>query len=158
LTLIAAPLRAQTLAGKVIAVGDGDTVTIMDTAGARHRVRLVGVDAPERRQSYGATARAALAARVLQRQVVIEGVGRDRYRRLLGRVLCGGSDVNLEMVRAGLAWFYRAYGRSLSPADRERYALAEAEARAARRGLWAQPSPTPPWVYRHSRRAGERAR
>ena len=72
---------------------------------------------------------------------------------MLGKVLAGGRDVNLELVKAGMAWHYKYYERDQSPENRKQYAGAEVEARKARRGLWEMVSPTPPWDFRRSQRA-----
>ena len=77
---------------------------------------------------------------------------RDRYQRILGKVLLSDQDVNFEQIRAGLAWHYKKYQKEQAPADRELYSKAEIEAREAKRGLWHDPEPIPPWEYRRSRR------
>ena len=110
------------------------------------KVRLAGTDAPERRQAFGRKAKETLSALVFGRTVRVVEVDRDRYGRLVGRVYRGNLDVNAEMVRRGMAWVYRKYTR-----DRELYRL-EDDARAARRGLWADAHPVPPWEYRRKQR------
>lgn len=127
--------------GRVVAVHDGDTIT-MFSAGRDVRVRLVGIDAPERAQPYATVARRALEARVAGRDVHVIERGRNGYGRVLGKVMVGTIDVNAAQVRDGLAWVYRRFGR-----DAELLAL-EAEAKAARRGLWRDAHPMPPWRWR----------
>jgi endonuclease YncB( thermonuclease family) len=127
--------------GRVVTVHDGDTLTVM--AGSRAtRVRLEGIDAPERGQRYGAAARSALAGRVAGRCVLIVEHGLDSYGRVLGRVHVGGDDVNAEQVRSGYAWVFRRYSQ-----DPVLLAF-EAEAKAARRGLWRDVRPIAPWRWR----------
>jgi micrococcal nuclease len=87
------------------------------------------------------------------RQVTVEWNKRDRYGRTVGVVLVDGHDVNLEQVRAGMAWWYRQYAKEQTPSDRQLYELAENDARAAKRGLWADNEPVPPWEWRRSPRS-----
>ena len=91
---------------------------------------------------------------VFSKRVIVEYDKQDRYGRTLGKVLVGGRDACLEQVRAGLAWHYKYYENEQSPEDRRAYAQAEVEARAARRGLWADANPVPPWDFRNGRRGG----
>ena len=105
-------------------------------------MRLVEIDAPERRQAFGNRSRQALARMVQGKQVEVREQGTDRYGRTLGRVYQAGLDVNAEMVRIGLAWVYVRYAK-----DQSLYQV-EAEARAQRRGLWADKEPVPPWEWR----------
>ena len=131
--------------GRCIGVSDGDTVTIL-VGGRPEKVRLAGIDAPEKVQPFGARAKQYAASIVFGREVLLERNGSDRYGRTVGRVSMGGRSLNEEMVRAGLAWHYRAYSNDA------RLAALETEARLARRGLWADPAPEPPWAFRRERR------
>lgn len=140
--LLAAQAHAESFAGKVVAVHDGDTISVM-RSGRAERVRLDGIDSPERGQDYSKHARLFLSEMVFGRIVSVEVRDTDRYGRAVGRVVLDGRDVGLELVRAGLAWHFTRYSADPS------LARAEREARAARRGLWAQPSPVPPWEFRH---------
>lgn len=152
LALSAPAVWAEVLVGRVIAVADGDTVTVLDASRQQHRIRLVGIDAPERGQAFGNRARQHLADRVFQREVQVEYDKRDRYGRILGKIVLDGEDINLMMVRDGMAWHYRQFQRDQRPADRALYADAEREARAAGRGLWADAHPQPPWEFRRQNR------
>ena len=149
LFLIAAPALAadypRAVAGKVVAVAAGDTLTVLDADKVQHKVRLHGIDTPERKQSYGTKARQALADLVFGKQVIVDVVDRDRYKRLVGKVAVDGSDVNRKLVLDGFAWQYRQYDKSKAMAD------AQAEAQEAKRGLWADPDPPPPWEYRRKK-------
>jgi len=140
---------AERLEGLVVAIADGDTLTVLDDAKAQHRIRLSGIDAPERRQAFGNVSRQHLADAVFQRRVVVEYDKTDRYGRLVGKVLLNGQDECLAQVAAGLAWHYKKYEGEQPVADRRAYAAAEDEARAARRGLWRDGEPVPPWEWRH---------
>lgn len=145
---------AAELAGRVVAVSDGDTITVLDAGRKPHKVRLSGIDAPESRQAFGTRSTQSLAKQVFDRQVSVEWGKHDRYGRIVGVVFVDGRDVNLAQVRAGLAWWYRQYAREQAPDDRQLYEAAENEAKVARRGLWADPQPVPPWAWR---RAGRNA-
>lgn len=140
------------LEGKVVGVADGDTITVLGADNRQTRIRLQGIDAPESRQAFGQASKQNLSDLIFGRQVVVEYEKTDRYGRTLGKVLTGGHDVNLEQVKAGLAWHYKYYQDEQSPNDRRLYADAETEARSARRGLWAEPGPIPPWDFRRGKR------
>jgi endonuclease YncB( thermonuclease family) len=132
----------------VVAVADGDTITVLDGANQHHRIRLNGIDAPESGQAFSNVSKSHLAELVAEREVIVVGTKIDRHGRLVGTVIAGSTNANLEQLRAGLAWYYREYAADVSPENRPLYEAAEAEARAARLGLWRDPSPQPPWVYR----------
>lgn len=129
---------------RVVRVSDGDSLTL-DSDGVIHQVRLSGIDAPELGQAHGTAAKSGLAAMVQGRQVTFTDSGQDSYHRNLVRLHVDGLDVNLQMVRQGLAWHYRNYSNDPD------LAAAEREARRGRRGLWSQPDPVPPWDWRHRR-------
>jgi endonuclease YncB( thermonuclease family) len=138
----------DTLTGKVIKVTDGDTVTVLDHTNTQHRIRLQGIDAPERKQAFGNTSRKHLANLVAGKTVTVKWDKRDRYGRIVGIVYIDGQDINLEQLKAGMAWFYRYYQKELSPENRKLYAQAEAEARGNKMGLWQDKNPMPPWEWR----------
>ena len=135
------------LVGRVVKVADGDTITILDASKTQHKIRLQGIDAPEKGQAFGKVSRQYLAGMVAGREVRVAWQKRDRYQRILGTVFVDGRDINLEMLKAGMAWHYKKY--DTNPA----YAKAESEARTARRGLWQDKNPTPPETFRHKGRA-----
>jgi micrococcal nuclease len=135
----------DTLTARVIGVIDGDTLTPVRT-GRPEVIRLRGIDAPERGQPWGERAKQYAAALAFGQVVAVEAAGRDRYGRLLAEVrLPDGRSLNQELVRAGYAWWFRRYSTDV------RLAALEAEARAARRGLWVDHDPRPPWDYRQRR-------
>lgn len=135
-------VAAAELTGTVVAVADGDTITV-ESDGARRRIRLYGIDAPELKQPFGPDARLLLAAVLTGETVRVEYETLDRYRRLVGRVYWQDAYLNARLVAAGYAWHYVAYAKKAKD-----LADAEAAARAARVGLWSQSNPTPPWQYR----------
>lgn len=154
--LLHAATNAQTLAGLVIGVSDGDTLTILDDQLRQHKIRLAGIDAPEKRQDFGTRAKQSLSELAYKQHVTVDTGKTDRYGRIVGKVMVDGDDVNLAQVRRGMAWHYKAYEREQIPADRQAYAAAENVARAAKTGLWGMPNPMPPWEFR--RPAGPLAR
>ena len=137
----------ELLEGRVVKVADGDTITILDAANAQHKIRFHGIDAPEKSQAFGQKSKQHLSSLVFGKDVRVKYKSRDKYGRVLGTVYVDGKDVNLEMIRAGLAWHYKRYDKN--PA----YAAAENEARAARRGLWSEANPIPPEEFRHGKAA-----
>lgn len=141
--------HAEVISGKVVRVADGDTITVLDAQMTQHKIRLAGIDAPERRQAFGHRAQEFLASLVASQQVDIETEKTDKYGRSVGKVLLQGRDVNLAVLVAGLAWHYKAYESEQTPEDRMLYASAEQDAREQRKGLWVDPSPEPPWTWRH---------
>jgi endonuclease YncB( thermonuclease family) len=133
------------LVGTVIKIVDGDTIDAQLSSGPI-RVRLHGIDAPERGQPGATEATATLSRLIAGKQVDIEPFSQDRYERMIGIVFLGDLNVNLELVRRGHAWAYRRYMRK---ADSE-LCIAEAAARTAKRGLWALPADqwVAPWEWR----------
>ena len=139
--------------GTVVGIADGDTMTLLDGSKTPHRIRIDGIDAPERSQPYGQRARQALADLAHGRGARAECAKTDRYGRAVCRVTVDGLDVGLEQVRRGLAWHYVKYAREQSAEMRLHYAQAEADARTARVGLWTAPQPIAPWDYRRENAA-----
>ena len=139
--------------GKVVRVADGDTVTVLDADTKQHRIRFQGIDAPESHQAWGQASKENLSKMVFGKQVTVIWDKVDKYRRTVGKVLLDGRDINIEQIKAGLAWHYKKYAEEQPAEDRVTYAKAEEEARAARRGLWQDPNPTPPGEYRAEAKA-----
>jgi len=135
----------QAPGGRVIRIIDGDTIEVLLERQVV-RVRLYGIDCPERGQAFGTAARQFTGQLCFGRTVRLRTRGADRYGRLLAEVvLPDGRVLNHELLRAGLAWWYREF----APQAGELEAL-EREARAARRGLWSQADPLPPWEFRRA--------
>lgn len=133
-------------AGKVVAVHDGDTLTVMHDAKGE-KIRLYGVDAPELAQAYGMKAKQFTSEACFGREVTVTVQDKDRYGRTVGEViLSDGRSLNQELVRAGMGWWYRAYAKNNQTLEG-----LESDARAARRGLWADKNPTPPWAFRKTK-------
>jgi endonuclease YncB( thermonuclease family) len=141
--------HAGSITGKVIGVMDGDTIEVLDATKTPHRIRLEGIDAPEKAQPFGNRSKQHLSDLVFGKQFEVQFNKTDKYGRTVGKVLANGKDANLEQVRAGFAWHYKEYQKEQSASDRALYAEAETAARGRRLGLWLDPKPMPPWEWRH---------
>lgn len=155
LLYLSAVAQPQTITGKVVGVSDGDTITVLDEQKRQHKIRLDGIDAPESSQDFGSRSKQSLSDLVFSQVVTVTSSKKDRYDRTVGKVTLEGRDINLEQLNCGLAWFYRAYARELSRDDAVAYERAENDAKAGKRGLWADPSPTPPWEFRRGGRTAK---
>jgi endonuclease YncB( thermonuclease family) len=143
---------ADVISGRVVAVTDGDTIKVLTSSHDLFTVRLMGIDAPEKRQDFGGHSKRHLSDLLFNQGVDVEWNKKDRYGRIVGKILLQNEDINLKQVQTGLAWWYRKYQNEQPASDRGRYQIAESEAQEARRGLWSQPSPVPPWEWRHQRK------
>jgi endonuclease YncB( thermonuclease family) len=155
--LAAGPASARDFGGRVVGIQDGDTVTVLDASNQQHRVRLAGIDAPEKAQAFGAAAKEHLARLAFGKHADLRCPKRDRYGREVCVLYVGARDVGLEQVRSGHAWWFREYAREQSLEDRKVYEFAESEAREARRGLWRDASPQAPWAWRRQARGADPA-
>jgi endonuclease YncB( thermonuclease family) len=145
------------ITGRVVAVIDGDTIKVLAADNTEYKVRLTGIDAPERGQPYSNASRKHLASMVAGKEVLVESDKQDVHGRELGKVWvqpadcpsCGKTlDANYAQVLAGMAWWYRYHAEEQSPEDRGRYESAEDEAKARGWGLWAEPNPINPYEWR----------
>jgi endonuclease YncB( thermonuclease family) len=132
--------------GKVVSVADGDTLTVLREH-EQIKVRLNEIDAPEKAQAFGNRSKQSLSELCFDKSATLADQGKDRYGRTLARVQCEGIDANAEQVRRGMAWVYRKY----APKDSPLYAV-ENGAKAAKRGLWVDADPIPPWDWRKAKR------
>ena len=138
----------ETIFARVVGISDGDTVTVLAEGNQRIKIRLQGIDAPERSQAFGMRSRQNLANLIFGKNVQIKSHGLDKYKRTLGTILIDDQDINEQMVKDGFAWFYRRYAKDLTGDQASRYEEAETSAKASGLGLWADADPTPPWDYR----------
>ena len=152
--LAALPAGADTLHGVVIVVIDGDTVLFKpdhygDASRAFLKIRLADIDAPEKNQAYGEAATRALSALLLNQRVELNTVATDIYGRKIAHIQMGALQVNAELVRIGFAWAYSRHNSAMKDV--------QGAARRARRGLWQDAAPTPPWAWRraHTEHANE---
>ena len=125
----------------VVAVHDGDTITVRSTETVK--IRLDGVDAPELKQPHGQASKQALSGLVFGKTVEVIPKNKDRYGRTVAQIKANGLDINNEMVRTGAVWWYEQYARH----DTVKQQL-QSDAQAAKIGLWADKLPQPPWDFR----------
>lgn len=144
--------NAATLAGRVVGVSDGDTITVLNSSRESFKIRLLGIDAPEKKQGFGGAAKKHLSDLVFGKQVKVEYEKKDRYGRILGKIKVGTQDINLEQIKKGLAWYYAQYAKDQPIEDRSKYSEAEEKAKKAKIGLWGDPTQIPPWEFRRSRK------
>lgn len=140
--LLSCPAVAEEIVGRVVGVADGDTLTVLVNEREQIKVRLAEIDAPEKKQPFGQRSKQSLSDLCFGKSAVLQKTDTDRYGRTVAKVYCAGVNVNAEQIRRGLAWAYRKYLH-----DQSLLAL-ENEARAARRGLWSDGEPVPPWEFR----------
>ncbi len=133
-------------AGRVVGVHDGDSITVLASGNEQLKVRLEGIDAPELKQPFSQSAKKVLSSLVFGKDVNFERLKKDRYGRTIAVVFVGQINVNLELVKQGFAWRYDAYSQDPVLLD------AQNSAKAAKRGLWADQSPVPPWEWRASKK------
>lgn len=132
--------KTQELQGKVVKVVDGDTINVLDSNQTQHKIRLFGIDAPEKKQSFGNKAREYLASLIAGKDVVVLVKDKDRYQRSIGIVLLDGKDINKEMVKNGYAWAYLEYSKD--------YISEQADAKSFKLGLWSEENPLKPSEFR----------
>jgi endonuclease YncB( thermonuclease family) len=158
--LVASTAHAEPLTGRVVGVSDGDTITVLDAENQQHKIRVAGIDAPEKKQPFGQRSKEHLSDLVFGKEVDIVGNKIDRYGRTIAKVMvaaqgCDGSqclrtvDAGLRQIEAGLAWWYRKYAKEQSSIDRGLYEAAETKAKDGRLSLWSEANPIPPWEWRH---------
>ena len=135
------PGIAFALSGRVISVTDGDTITLLVSGNRQVKIRLYGIDCPEKKQAFGQAARKFTAGMVAGRTVNVQDMGPDRYGRTVGIV----GNLNEALLQAGLAWVYPQFCKA---SFCQKWKLMEAEARRARRGLWKEGNPVAPWKWR----------
>ena len=133
----------EVLTGKVVGVADGDTITVLVAGHDQVKIRLANIDAPEKAQPFGQRSKQAMSDLAFGKAVECNQSGLDRYGRTIAVCKVGGEDINLAMVKAGMAWVYRKYAHNVPD-----YYAAEDEANRQRLGLWADAEPVPPWEWR----------
>ena len=163
LVLQAGQILADTIAGRVVGVSDGDTITVLRDK-EQIKIRLAGIDAPEKAQAFGNVAKQRMADMVFGKDVRVDARKKDKYGRSIGRVWvasaeCQSSDcpktldAGMALLTMGLAWHYKKYEKEQPEEERGQYSFAEIEARGKRVGLWSDPKPVPPWEWRHRDKA-----
>lgn len=158
LMMVFGQTSADVLTGRVVAVSDGDTITVLDAAKVQYKIRVSGIDAPEKRQAFGQVSKENLSRLVFNKEVDVEWSKHDRYKRIVGKVLvvspnCQGEcarnfDAGLSQINAGLAWWYRKYANEQPLEDLPKYERAELGAQSRHQGLWSDKAPIAPWDWR----------
>ena len=143
---------AEQIQGTVVGVADGDTLTILDNDRKQYKIRLVGIDAPEKNQPYGQQSKRALSKMAFGRAVTVYWKKCDKYGRIVGKIAVNNQDINLEQLNSGMAWWYRQYAHEQTVVDRTLYEVAEDSAKKKRIGLWRDDNPTPPSAWRRANR------
>ncbi len=140
--------NAEVLNGTVVGISDGDTITVLDNSSKEHKVRLMGIDAPEKSQAFGNEAKQTLSNYIYKKEVSVEYNKYDKYKRIVGKVTLDGQDICLQMISVGMAWHYTEYEKEQSKSDRDLYREAEAFARKMKIGLWIDAQPMEPSKFR----------
>jgi endonuclease YncB( thermonuclease family) len=152
IALCASPAQSDTLEAHIVKVSDGDTVTARDSTKSQHKVRLMGIDAPEKAQPFGNRSKQSLSDLAYDQDLTIQWIKKDRYGRLVGKLISNdGKDINLQQIQRGMAWHYKQYQKEQNPEDRRLYAKAEEDAQGKRLGLWMDDQPVTPWEFRRSK-------
>jgi endonuclease YncB( thermonuclease family) len=138
---------ADLMTGEVVSVADGDTITVL-SEGVHHKIRLSGIDAPEKSQAFGNLSKQSLVEMVFRKTVTVDYNKRDKYNRIIGKVLFENQDINLEQIKRGLAWHYKKYENEQQVTDRSIYSNEEYLAQRDNRGLCLDNNPIPPWQFR----------
>lgn len=136
------------LQGKVVSVADGDTITILDVNKTQHKIRLQGIDAPEKAQAFGEKSKQSLYEMVHGKTVQVSFTKNDKYGRIVGKVFLDTQDICHQQIKSGLAWHYKKYQDEQPLADRDTYSVSESNAKSQQLGLWSDAQPTAPWDYR----------
>ena len=140
--------NAKTIEGLVVGVADGDTITILDQQKNTYKIRLQGIDAPEKNQAFGEKSKQSLHNLVHSKQVRIEYDKEDKYGRIVGKVTVDDVDVCLQQLVLGMAWHYKKYQSEQSVSDRAVYSDTELKSKSLKLGLWSDDTPMPPWEFR----------
>ena len=136
----------EILKGKVVRISDGDTITILDSLNQQHRIRLHGIDCPERKQDYYQVAKDFIGQLCFQKEVNVEILKYDHYKRAIGKVYIDSLEINLALLKSGLAWHFLQFDKSTE------YAAAEAEAKLYKRNIWSLKNTIAPWEFRKYQR------
>lgn len=145
--------KADIIIGRVVGVSDGDTITVLDNTNTQYKIRLAGIDAPEKKQAFGNVSKQSLSNLVYNKQVNVDWDKQDRYGRTVGKVIVNGLNANLEQVKLGMAWYYKKYQNELVLEDRLDYLHAQEAASNSKVGLWVDKEPVAPWDFRKNMRS-----
>ncbi len=132
--------------GRVIKVTDGDTITLLARNNKKIKVRLYGIDCPEKGQEYYQVAKNYLSSAVYDKDIKVEVINKDRYQRSVGVIWLNNNNINIDILKHGLAWHYIAYDKSIAYAD------AQKQAQLTKKNIWSTKNPIAPWDYRKNKR------
>ena len=138
---------------RIVGVADGDTITVLDANRVQHKIRLQGIDAPEKDQAYGEKSKQILHALVHDKTVQVDYTKSDKYGRIVGKVMLNSVDVCHQQIISGMAWHYKKYQDDQTPEDRQTYRASEIMAQGSGIGLWTDSQPIPPWEHRRIKKA-----
>ncbi len=148
--------KGDEINARVVGISDGDSIVVLVNGNQRERVRLATIDAPENHQAFGKPSKQSLSDLIYNKDIRIVTVNKDKYGRIVGEVFIGDTNVNLEQIRRGYAWHYKAHARQQTKEKRKDYETAENEARLKKLGIWNDTNPTPPWDYRNKKKDKEK--
>ena len=140
------------LTGKVVKITDGDSIVVLDRTKKQHKIRLMGIDAPERKQPFGKKSKQYLSSLIGKKWVCVDWHKLDKYKRKIGKIIFNKADVNYQMVKKGFAWHFKRYEKEQARNDAKKYAIAEVKARSSLIGVWSEPDPIAPWDWRKGKR------
>ena len=139
----------------VVHIIDGDTIDVLDGNNQKLRIRLLAIDTPELKQNFGHESFFYLNKILSGKSVmIISSPDKNKpytlgyYKRIIGKVVLNGKDINLEMIKKGMAWHFKKYKKNQPIGERHSYNIAENEAREKKIGLWFEENPLPPWKWR----------
>lgn len=141
LLLLLSPVN-DIITGKIVGVSDGDTVILLTEDKTQIKVRLDGIDCPESHQAFGQRAKQYTSDFCFGKYATLISHGKDRYGRTLGLIVIGQDTLNYELLKAGYAWHYKQYN------SEERLSEMELQAKSKKLGLWVDPEPIAPWIFR----------
>ena len=159
LSILATTAHSEIIKGKVIAISDGDTIKVLDSNQNQYKIRISGIDAPEKNQALGKRSKENLSDLVFGKEVEIIWDKKDKYQRIVGKILFADPkcirlscpkvlDAGLEQIKSGFAWWYQKYSKDQNDEDAALYEKAEGNAQKLKVGLWVDPDPIPPWDWR----------
>jgi micrococcal nuclease len=144
--LFCAFVQSNTLIGRVVGISDGDTITLLVDEKTQFKIRLADIDCPEKKQAFGQAAKKYLSDLIYGKTVSVQWKKKDRNNRIIGEIILGNQNINHQMVKAGYAWQYLKYSNDATLAQ------LEMNARKQKLGLWIDPNPIAPWLFRAAKR------
>jgi endonuclease YncB( thermonuclease family) len=139
--------------GRVVGITDGDTLVLLDETNQQYKIRLAGIDAPEKGQPFGNKSKESLSKVAYEQLAIADCPKTDRYGRVVCVVTVGEHEINLRQIEAGMAWHYKKYEHEQTVEQRNDYSMAEIHARSSKLGLWVDSNPIAPWEWRHRNRS-----